>query len=68
VNTSERDYDEQDAVLSAVAVTLHREWNSPRLWPSIEAAIRAHEVNTGLHARISIVDQSVNRPSSIVNC
>jgi hypothetical protein len=40
---SERDQDQRDEELSAVARLLHREWNSPRLWPSIEAGIRAQD-------------------------
>ena len=40
----ERDYDERDDELSAIARSLHREWDSPRLWPSIAAAILAHEL------------------------
>ena len=40
----ERDYDEQDDELSAIARSLHREWDSPRLWPSIAAGILAHEL------------------------
>jgi hypothetical protein len=42
-NGSERDQDERDEELSAVARLLHREWDSPRLWSSIEAGIRAQD-------------------------
>ena len=40
----ERDYDERDDELSPIARSLHREWDSPRLWPSIAAGILAHEL------------------------
>ena len=40
----ERDDDERDDELSAIARSLHREWDSPRLWPSIAAGILAHEL------------------------
>ena len=40
----ERDYDERDDELSAIARSLHREWDSPRLWSSIAAGILAHEL------------------------
>ena len=40
----ERDNDERDDELSAIARSLHREWDSPRLWPSIAAGILAHEL------------------------
>jgi hypothetical protein len=49
----ERDDDERDDELSAIARSLHREWNSPRLWPSIAAGILAHElaIEAGLERR-----------------
>jgi len=40
----ERDYDQRDDELSPIARSLHREWDSPRLWPSIAAGILAHEL------------------------
>ena len=40
----ERDYEERDDELSPIARSLHREWDSPRLWPSIAAGILAHEL------------------------
>jgi hypothetical protein len=43
-HAAERDYDERDEALSAVARTLHREWHSPRLWPSIAAGMLAHDL------------------------
>ena len=42
-NGTEREHDEQDAELSLVARSLHREWDSPRLWPAIEAGMRAQD-------------------------
>jgi hypothetical protein len=49
----ERDDDERDDELSAIARSLHREWDSPRLWPSIAAGILAHElaIEAGLERR-----------------
>jgi hypothetical protein len=49
----ERDYDEPDDELSAIARSLHREWDSPRLWSSIAAGILAHElaIEAGLERR-----------------
>ena len=49
----ERDYDERDDELSAIARSLHREWDSPRLWPSIAAGILTHElaIEAGLERR-----------------
>jgi hypothetical protein len=49
----ERDDDERDDELSAIARSLHREWNTPRLWPSIAAGILAHElaIEAGLEPR-----------------
>ena len=38
---SGREHDERDEELSAAARSLHREWGSPRLWPSIAAGMRA---------------------------
>ena len=37
------EHDEQDEELSAAARVLHREWDSPHLWPAIEAGMRAHD-------------------------
>jgi hypothetical protein len=53
VNASERDYDERDEALSAAARVLHREWHSPRLWPSIAAGMLAHDlaIEAGLEPR-----------------
>ena len=49
----ERDYDERDDELSAIARSLHREWDSHRLWSSIAAGILAHElaIKAGLERR-----------------
>lgn len=49
----ERDYDERDDELSAIARSLHREWDSPRLWSSIAAGILARElaIEAGLERR-----------------
>lgn len=49
----ERDDDERDDELSAIARSLHREWDSPRLWSSIAAGILAHElaIEAGLERR-----------------
>src|SRR5262245_42975936 len=41
LNGSDRERDEPDEELSAVARLLHREWDSPRLWPSIAAGMDA---------------------------
>lgn len=38
-----RGRDEQDEELTVAARSLHREWNSPGLWPAIEAGIRAED-------------------------
>jgi hypothetical protein len=54
-HAAERDYDERDQELSAVARTLHREWHSPRLWPSIAAGMLAHDLAIeagGPHTRL----------------
>ena len=47
------EHDEQDEELSAAARLLHREWDSPGLWPAIEAGMRAHDasVEAGLQTR-----------------
>lgn len=37
------EHDEQDEELSVAARLLHREWDSPGLWPAIEAGMRAHD-------------------------
>ena len=42
VHRSERD-NERDEQWSAAARSLHREWDSPALWPSIAARMRAHD-------------------------
>ena len=49
----ERDCDERHDELSAIARSLHREWDSPRLWSSIAAGILAHElaIEAGLERR-----------------
>jgi hypothetical protein len=44
-----REHDEQDEELSIAARSLHREWDSPALWPAIEAGIR--HVEAGLQTR-----------------
>ena len=50
-NHNDRAQDERIDFLSLAARSLHREWNSPRLWPSIAAGMRAHDqfVEAGLH-------------------
>ena len=42
VHGSERD-DDRDQELSTVARSLHPEWDSPSLWPSIAARVRDHD-------------------------
>ena len=44
-----REHDEQDVELSVAARSLHREWDSPGLWPAIDAGIR--DVEAGLQIR-----------------
>jgi hypothetical protein len=46
-NGSEREQEERDEDLSAAARSLHREWDSPLLWPSIAAGMDAMDA---LHA------------------
>jgi hypothetical protein len=41
MNGSEREQEERDEELSAAARSLHREWDSPRLWPAIAAGMEA---------------------------
>ena len=48
-NGSERQQDERDDELSAAARSLHREWDSPWLWRSIAAGMRA--IDQGARAR-----------------
>ena len=43
--------DERDEELSAAARSLHQEWDSPRLWPAIEAGIRAQDREATAPAR-----------------
>ena len=45
-----REHDEQDVELSVAARSLHREWDSPGLWPAIDAGIRG--VEAGLQTRL----------------
>jgi hypothetical protein len=47
LNGSEREQEERDEELSATARSLHREWDSPLLWPSIAARMDAIDA---LHA------------------
>jgi hypothetical protein len=49
VKAGERGCEAPDEELSAVARSLHREWHSPELWPSIEAGMLAHD-QLALHA------------------
>ena len=42
-NGTERELDEQDWELSVAAKSLHQEWDSPGLWPRIEAGMRAQD-------------------------
>jgi hypothetical protein len=48
------EHDEHDEELSSAARLLHREWDSPGLWPAIEAGMRAHDasVEAGLQTRL----------------
>jgi hypothetical protein len=46
MNERERDYDERDNELSAAARSLHREWESPGLWPAIVRGMRAQDKET----------------------
>ena len=39
----EREQEERDEELAAAARSLHREWDSPRLWPSIAAGMDASD-------------------------
>ena len=50
LNGTRDELDERDQELSLAARSLHREWDSPALWPAIEAGMRAHErsVEAGL--------------------
>jgi antitoxin component HigA of HigAB toxin-antitoxin module len=38
--TSRTDHSDEDDALRAAARTLHEEWETPRLWPAIDAALR----------------------------
>ena len=49
VNGSDRELDEPDEELSAAARSLHREWDSPRLWPSIDAGMHAIDALHHVH-------------------
>jgi hypothetical protein len=51
---TERELDEQDWELSAAAKSLHEEWDSPGLWPRIEAGMRTQDahVEAGLQTRL----------------
>jgi hypothetical protein len=44
-NGTERELDERDWELSAAAKSLHQEWDSPGLWPTIEAGMRAQDAD-----------------------
>jgi hypothetical protein len=44
LNGSEREQEQRDEELSAAARALHREWDSPGLWPSIAKGIDAIEI------------------------
>ena len=61
-NGSEREQDVRDEELFAAAQSLHREWDSPRLWPSIAAGMRAHDqvAEAGLQARLGNVQTRLN--------
>ena len=54
-NPTDREPDEQDEQLSVAARVLHQEWDSPGLWPAIEAGMRSHdaEVAAGLQSHTS---------------
>jgi len=45
--TSRNDRSDEDDALRAAARTLHEEWETPRLWPAIDAALR-RQANTPL--------------------
>lgn len=51
---STREHDEQDEELTAAARLLHREWDSPRLWPSIEAGMRAQDKTVAADAEAGL--------------
>jgi hypothetical protein len=54
VTGSEHEQDARDAELSRASRSLHQEWETPGLWPAIEAGMRAHDaavVRTGPWAR-----------------
>jgi hypothetical protein len=55
LNPTRHEHDAQDEELSAVARVLHREWDSPALWPAIEAGMRAHDANVeaGVQTRLA---------------
>ena len=42
-NPTDREPDEQDEQLSVAARVLHQEWDSPGLWPAIEAGMRSQD-------------------------
>lgn len=50
LNGTRDELDERDQELSLAARSLHREWDSPGLWPAIESGMRAHDrsVEAGL--------------------
>lgn len=43
VKVGARGCEQSDEQLSAVARSLHREWHTPQLWPSIVAEIHAND-------------------------
>ena len=47
----EREQDWRDEELSVAARSLHREWDSPRLWPAI--AVGIHDIDVDAHAAAS---------------
>ena len=47
----EREHDWRDEELSVAARSLHREWDSPRLWPAI--AVGIHDIDVDAHAAAS---------------
>jgi hypothetical protein len=50
-HASEREQDWRDEELSVAARSLHREWDSPLLWPAI--AVGIHAIDADAHAKAS---------------
>ena len=48
MNGGEHEQDARDAELSMASRLLHQEWDTPGLWPAIEAGMRAQDVEAGV--------------------